>query len=112
MPGFDGTGPLNAGSMTGHGGGYCMSYVGAETRFNRRFSRGGGRGWRHWRQATGLPRWARWAPGITPLATVFAPPLNGGQELSFLKGQVEYLEKALEQTKNRISELENLENKD
>ncbi len=89
-----------------------MSYVGPDPRFNRRFSRGGGRGWRHWRHVTGLPRWASWGPGITPLATVFAPPLSGEEELSFLKEQVEYLEKTLEQTKNRINVLENPENKD
>ncbi len=108
---FNGTGPQGAGPMTGHGGGYCMSYVSPDSKFNRRFSRGGGRGWRHWCHATGLPRWTSRGPGITPLSTVFAPPLSGKKELSFLKEQVEYLEKALEQTKNRINELENLENK-
>lgn len=106
MPGFNGTGPRGVGSMTGGGGGYCMSYVGPDTRFDQRFCRGG-RGHRHWFHATGLPRWARWAPGATPAASVYAPPLSGEQELHFLKSEAEYLEKTLEQIKIRIKELEN-----
>jgi ubiquinone biosynthesis protein UbiJ len=53
-----------------------------------------------------MPRWARWAPGAAQAVTVYAPPLDGEQELCFLKGQVEYLENSLEQLKNRIEELE------
>lgn len=107
MPGFNGTGPLSAGPMTGRGGGYCMSYVGPDTRLDQKFCRGGGRGQRHWYHATGQPRWARWAPDAAPAPPVYAPPLSGEQELYFLKGQAEYLENALEQIKNRIKELEN-----
>ncbi len=106
MPGFNGTGPLGAGPMTGRGGGYCMSYVSRGARFDQKFCWGGGRGQRHWYHATGMPGWARWAPGAAQAVTVYAPPLDGEQELCFLKGQVEYLENALEQLKNRIKELE------
>lgn len=107
MPGFDGTGPLGTGPMTGRGGGYCMSYVGPDLRFDRGFYWSGGRGWRRWHQTIGLPRWARWAPGAAPAAPVYAPPISGEQELHFLKSEAEYLEKALEQIKTRIKELEN-----
>jgi Family of unknown function (DUF5320) len=107
MPGFNGTGPLSAGPMTGHGQGYCMSHISPDPGFKQVSCSGGGRGWRHWYHVTGLPRWARCASSTVPAAPVYAPPLYGGQELSFLKGQVEYLENALEHTKNRIKELEN-----
>lgn len=107
MPGFDGTGPIGGGSMTGRGGGYCLSYVGPDSRFNQRFCTGGGRGRRHWYHATGLPRWARRAPNSMMAAPEYAPPLNTEQELNFLKGQAEHLENTLEQTKNQIKELEN-----
>ncbi len=77
MPGFDGTGPLGYGPMTGGGRGYCVTYLGPyDSRawvgwgIGRRraffggggrgwFGRGGGRGWRNWYYATGLPGWAR-----------------------------------------------------
>lgn len=84
-----------------------MSYVGPDSRFNQRFCLGVGRGRRHWYHATGLPLWARWVPGTAPAVPEYAPPLNGGQELNFLKRQAEHLENALEQTKNQIKELEN-----
>jgi hypothetical protein len=40
-------------------------------------------------------------------APASAPPLTTEQELSFLQGQAEHLENALEQTKNQIKELKN-----
>lgn len=107
MPGFNGMGPLSAGPMTGQGRGYCMSYVSPNTRFDQRPCLGSGRGQRHWYHATGMPGWVRWAPGVVPGTPVYVPPFNGEQELYFLKEQVECLEKALTQTKNRIKELEN-----
>lgn len=106
MPGFNGTGPLGAGPMTGQGRGYCMSYIGPNARYDQRFCLSGGRGRRHWYHAARLPRWAGWSPGPAQAAAVYAPPLSGEQELCFLKGQAEYLENTLEQIKNRIKELE------
>lgn len=107
MTRFNGTGPQGAGPMTGHGRGYCMSFVGPNARFDQGFCRGGVRGRRHPYHAVRLPRWSEWVPFATPDAPVYAPPLSGEQELSFLKEQFEYLEKALAQTKKRIQELEN-----
>lgn len=110
MPGFNGTGPLGAGPMTGRGRGYCMSYIVPDTGFTPGFCRGGGgRGRRYWYNATGLPRWARWAPGAAPAGAVYAPPLSGDRELNYLKEQAGYLENALEQAKRRIKELESKE---
>lgn len=110
MPGFNGTGPLGAGSMTGRGLGYCMSYIVPDTGYNPWFCRGGrGRKRRHCYNATELPRGARWASGAVPAGAVYAPPLSGGQELNFLKEQAGYLENALEQAKKRIEEMESKE---
>lgn len=107
MPGFNGTGPLSAGPMTGRGQGYCLSNIGPDSRSNQSFCSGSGRGRRHWYHATELPRWSRWAPNNVMAAPGYAPPLTTEQELIFLQGQAEHLENALEQTKNQIKELEN-----
>ncbi len=107
MPGFNGTGPQGAGPMTGRGCGYCMSYVAPNANVRPGFyRRGSGRVWRNWYHTTGLPRWARWATGATMTGAVYAPPLSGEQELSFLKEQAGYLENALEQANRRIKEFE------
>ncbi len=65
MPGFDRTGPVGCGPMTGRRQGLCTGLT------SRRFAdwrspilgRGGrGRGYRWCYYATGLPRWARTGP--------------------------------------------------
>lgn len=104
MPGFNGTGPLSEGPMTGRGGGYCMSYVVPDAGFNQSFRRINRRP-RHRYHTTGLCSWSRWPSGSMSLAPVYAPPLDSGQELSFLKEQAENMENALEQVKKRIKEL-------
>ena len=56
MPGFDGTGPMSAGPMTGRGMGPCGGGYGRYTGYGRRgYNRGGGFGrmWGpFWRQTT------------------------------------------------------------
>ncbi len=107
MPGFNGTGPQGSGPMTGRGRGYCMSYVAPSAKACPGFSRRDtGRGWRNWCHAAGQTRRQRRAPGAAVNGAVFAPPLSGEQELSFIKEQAGYLENALEQAKRRIKELE------
>jgi hypothetical protein len=80
--------------------------------------RGGGRGWRHWYHATGLPGWARfgaapaWGQPVPagapayPYAGPYAAQPTREQELEALKGQAEYFEDALDGIKKRIEELE------
>jgi len=143
MPRGDGTGPMGMGPMTGRAAGYCAGY-GMPGFMNpipgRGFwggggfgRRGGGRGWRHWYYATGMPGWARagWAPawgvpygapfaapfapqmtqasgGVpygAPFAPPFAPQMTQEQTVEVLKGQAEYFEKALEDIKKQIEEL-------
>lgn len=71
--------------MTGRGAGYC--------------GMGGGRGWRHAFQATGLTGWQR--------AAVAVPPLDAAAwELGALKRQAEGLTATLTAINKRIDELE------
>ena len=77
------------------------------------WGRGGGRGWRHWYYATGVPGWARTGFGY-PVWGGFAGPnvpypgqgVTTEQELQGLKQQAEYFESALDEIKKRIEQLE------
>ncbi len=105
MPAGDGTGPWGQGPMTGRGAGYCAGYD-APGYFGRR---GGGRGWRHWYYATGLPRWARYAPAWGPPSAAYGPyaaPPTPEQEAGFLKAQAQALQQELDAISQRIAELE------
>jgi len=122
MPGGDRTGPAGMGPMTGRAAGFCAGYpvpgymnpVGGRGYWG--WGRGGGRGWRNWFYATGLPGWARggygWPAGsgaVNPYVFVgapLAPGLTTQQELDSLKGQAEYLEDSLNGINKRIEELE------
>lgn len=122
MPRGDGTGPAGMGPMTGRAAGYCAGYAvpgfmnptGGRGYWGR--GRGGGRGWRHWYYATGLPGWARGGMGYpawggpvypyVPQAGSFAPTMTSEQELDGLKKQAEYLHDALGQINQRIEHLE------
>ena len=114
MPRGDRTGPLGMGPMTGRGAGYCAGYAMpgyANPRLGRGIGlfggRGGGRGYRHWYYATGLPGWAR--AGYAPAwgSVPFQPTPE--QEASFLRSQAEGLRTALEQIEKRLQELEGKE---
>ncbi len=107
MPGGDRTGPMGMGPMTGRAAGFCAGYpvpgymnpVGGRGFFGR--GRGGGRGWRNWYYATGLPCWARAGyPGGFPAA------LTTEQEQQTLKRQSQYLQDSLNAINKRIEELE------
>ncbi len=111
MPGGDRTGPVGMGPMTGRAAGFCAGFgapgymnTGGGRGFGMGFGRGrgfrgGGRGWRHWAYAAGLPGWA---PAQAPYAA--APTRE--QELDMLKDQSGYFEGALADLKKRIEELE------
>ena len=126
MPGGDGTGPMGFGPMTGRAAGFCAGYPvpGYMNPIPKRGfrgwgrGRGGGRGWRHWYHATGLPGWARFGHlpdgGIQPPAAPFgygspaypSQEVAPQQEIDALKGQAEYFEDTLDGIRKRIAELE------
>lgn len=117
MPFGDRTGPMGFGSMTGRGAGYCAGFQtpGFMNLLPGRgfWGRGGGRGWRHWNHATGLPGWARagmglpaWGAPMYPYSAPFASPLTSDQHAEILKGQAEYFESALKEIRKRIEDLE------
>ncbi len=115
MPGGDRTGPLGQGPMTGRAAGFCAGNgmpgyanpVGGGGAWGRGAfgMRGGGRGWRNRFYATGLTGWQRgaFAPGYYGVPAA-APSQEA--ELTMLKRQSEYLEKALKTIQDRINELE------
>ena len=105
MPGGDGTGPMGAGPMTGRGAGFCAGYpapgyanFGGARGF---WGRGGGRGWRHWFRATGLPGWMRGSAYGAPY-----PKASPEVEKQALRNQLDVLQSELEFVKKRLSEVE------
>lgn len=122
MPAGDGTGPMGYGPMTGRAAGYCAGYqvpgymnpmAGRYWGRGRGwFGRGGGRGWRHWFYATGLPGWARTgygAPLSGPPVMPYPPDPTPEEELKVLKDQAEFIKTQLDEIQQRIRTLENAE---
>jgi hypothetical protein len=113
MPGGDRSGPMGMGPMTGRGMGYCGGYDapgwanwGPGRRFAGRGRRGGfgpGRGggyrWRHWYNATGAPRWARWG-----YSSPYAAP-SRQDEIEMLRDEAEWLKGQLDVINQRMDEL-------
>jgi len=117
MPRGDRTGPMGMGPMTGRGAGYCagfgmpgyanpglgqgfgMSFGGRRGVWGRGF--GGGRGWRHWFYATGLPGRARFGGYAAP----YLRP-DPKMEKQALKNQADALQSELDLVKKRLSEIE------
>ena len=131
MPGFDGTGPMSMGPMTGRAAGFCAGYDApgyANPVPGRGFGRGvwgrgwggGGRGWRHMYYATGLPGWVRFGYSQWPAPQMAAAwgaepwaygapapgPMPREQELQVLKDHAEVLKAQLDEISARIGELE------
>jgi uncharacterized protein DUF5320 len=117
MPGFDGTGPMGQGAMTGRGLGNCLGYAAPgstniqPTRTfqgwggGRGMGRGAGRGRRNQFYATGMTGWQRAAQGMQVFgATV--PAETKQQQLDTLKGQAEYFEDVLNGIRQQIEQLE------
>lgn len=109
MPGFDRTGPMGAGPMTGGRRGLCnpantgygTRFVGAfgfgrgmglGRGFRGGFGRGMGRafGWRGWNQPTYYPAYAQ----------------NPEEELNMLKAEANSVKNSLDMINRRIAELE------
>jgi len=126
MPRGDGTGPMGLGPMTGRKAGYCAGfpvpgymnpvsagrgYFGWGRGF---FGRGGGRGWRNWYYATGLPGWARASMGYPAFGGVYpyGAEITPKQEADILKNQADILKKQLEDIQSRIEALEKIQNQE
>lgn len=108
MPGFDGTGPVGQGQMTGGGRGYCVvSLNGADARLGNgrgSYGRGGGRGFRNCFYATGRPGWMRAQKGAKVLGGLKSAMLKS-DEVSVLKEEASYLKEQLDAIQSRIQDL-------
>ncbi len=121
MPGFDGTGPMGAGPMTGGRRGFCNpATVGYATAYGgygygrglglRRGFRGGyspGRGWGFgpgW--GRGFSRGYGWGPPAFGPANAPVYPLGAADELDALRDQADYMRNSLEAINRRIEALE------
>ncbi|MBP8131627.1 MAG: DUF5320 domain-containing protein [Candidatus Hydrogenedentes bacterium] len=106
MPGGDRTGPMGMGPKTGRGMGFCAgnsasgySNAGRGRGF---FGRGGGgRGWRHWFRATGLPGWMRFGWG----AAGNAGNLPADAQRSLLQNQADMLQRELDAIRRELDAL-------
>jgi hypothetical protein len=109
---------MGFGPMTGRAAGYCAGF-GMPGFMNPHGGRfwgrgawgGGGRGWRNWFYATGLPGWMRFGGGMYPYPVAPVGPVapavpDEEAELEVLKEQAEYFEKNLEGLRRRIQKLE------
>lgn len=105
----DRTGPMGFGPRSGRGAGFCSGFflpgflrgAGLGPRFWR------GHGWRHCFWATGLPGWLRERGHCRWAAEVWGGSEEGeAQELAWLKGCAEAMEKALSRLRQRIQTLE------
>ncbi len=110
MPGFDRTGPMSTGSMTGGARGLCNP---ANAGYNARFTRDSGSG-----KGPGLRRGFRggYGPGRgrgfvsgyrgSPPAAVSAYSTGTSDEMNRLKADAGYLKTSLDAINKRIEELE------
>jgi len=102
-------GPMGMGPMTGRGMGYCAGYA-VPGYANFGFGWGRGRGFRRMYHLTGLPGWARY--GVPPYGV---PPYGAYpygyegapvEEKKILQKEVAFLEKELNELRERLKELE------
>lgn len=94
MPGFDGTGPMGLGSMTGGGRGFCSPWgIGATLRA-RGIPSGVGYGFPY-----------RGVGPFVPGAMPFIPQMTREQELEFLKTEAQALRGQLKEIEASIQEL-------
>ena len=97
MPGYDGTGPMGQGAMTGGGFGACATGVAAGRKFlGFGRGRGGGRG-------LGAVRGFAFKRRVLPADPYMPEPK---EELSMLKQEAEYMKRDLSDVEARINELE------
>lgn len=119
MPAGDRTGPEGMGPMSGRGMGYCggsqtpgLADARGGRGFGRGFGRGrgmgsrargsgGGRGWRHWFRATGVPGWIRF--GGTPTLDQSPDPQA---EKQALQNRAEALQAEMDAIKQRLGAID------
>jgi hypothetical protein len=116
MPRGDRTGPRGAGAMTGRGAGFCAGYdmpgyANPVPGFGRGMGGwaagrgGGGRGWRHWYYATGMPGWMRY--GTQPSAAEAAAPSPAtGSRRETLETELDWLQERLNAVRGQLDDLE------
>ena len=109
MPGFDGTGPMGRGAMTGGGRGYCVVALNDESvmPLNGRGAqgRGRGRGFRNCFYATGVPGWMRAQQGFQAFGN-FPTQASKEDDLATLKNKAAHLKEELEAIQARVQALE------
>ena len=105
MPGFDGTGPMGYGPLTGRQMGYCVGYPYPYGRMRRRRSyRGMGMG-----MGMGMgrrPGRFAYAPTWYYPGTEYMPEPTLAEERVYLQEQAQYLEEELKEIKARLADLE------
>ena len=117
MPGFDGTGPMGAGPMTGGARGYCNPsgrYYGVPRFGGGRGFRGGfGRGFGGARgYGRGFGRMGGYGPGWGGYGPAYgAPygnpyPMNTADEMNMLRDEANAMKSELDAINRRIAELE------
>ena len=102
MPGFDRTGPMGAGPMTGGARGRCNpTTAGSISFYGRGYGYGRGLGLRRgFRGGYGRPY--GWYPA--PVGPAY--PVDAVEEMDMLKSEADNLQKSLEAVNKRIKELE------
>ena len=97
MPGFNGTGPMGAGPMTGGARGYCTSDgTGFQSGYGRQgFGRGRGRGYCRGFRRRGENQQSPFSP----------ERMNPADELGVLKAQATEMKATLDRIEKRMSEL-------
>ena len=106
MPGFDQTGPMGAGPMTGGARGRCNPAKAGSIPF---YGRGLGlrRGFRGgYVRGMGLGRGYGGGYGWYPAPVGPAYPVDAAEEMNMLKAEADNLQKSLEAVNKRIEELE------
>lgn len=104
MPRGDGTGPMGMGPKTGRAAGYCTGYS-VPGFANGTFGycgRGGGRGFRCRIPVTGMSSGWMGYPGAYPAFNQAWEQLTPEREVNLLTKQIEAMEQALQQAKERL----------
>lgn len=110
MPGFDRSGPMGAGPMTGGRRGLCGGNYNRPGTMGYGYGYGGGRGMgMGFRRGYGRGRGFGYpAYGGYPAPPAFGPayPVSSADEMAMLKAEANAMQASLESIQNRIAELE------